>query len=99
MAVPYVLAIFAFGEDPSIIAWEERKQRRFRGVKISWSISTRVRIVAFEEGFLFMIMRRWRKENQVVAAGPKIAVGVREGDVWEGGWTRGGGRSAYHHRI
>lgn len=57
-----------------MIACEERKQRRFVGVKMSWSIATRVRIVALEEGFPFMIMRRWRKENQVVAAGPKIAM-------------------------
>jgi len=49
-----------------MIAWEERKQRRFVGVKISWSIATRVRIVALEEGFPLIMIRRWRKENQVV---------------------------------
>jgi hypothetical protein len=56
-----------------MMAWEERKQRRFVGVKINWSIATRVRIVALEEGFPLIMIRRWRKENQVVAAGPKIA--------------------------
>lgn len=83
------------------MACEERKQRRLVGVKMSWSMATRVRIVALEEGLPPIMTRRWRKENQVVAAGPKIAVRTCVG---RGFGKRGSGkgkeevksREAYH---
>lgn len=69
----YVLSIFALGDDPSIIAMEERKTSRLVGVKMSWSIATRAIVVVVR---VERFTRRWRKANQVVAAGPKIAGGV-----------------------
>jgi hypothetical protein len=53
-----------------MIAMEERKQHRFVGVKTSWSKATRAPIVVY---LLERVTRRWRKANQVVAAGPKTA--------------------------
>ena len=73
-AVVYVDFSFSRGEEPSMIAMEERKQKRFVGVKRSWSRATRAPMVVYLPG---SVTRRWRKANQVVAAGPKIAVIVR----------------------
>ena len=51
---------------------DERKQKRLVEAKTDWSVRTRAAMVRLgEEGKL---MRRARKENQVVAAGPKTAV-------------------------
>lgn len=48
-----------------------RKQPRFREAKTVWSVRTRAAIVRLgREGKL---IRRARKANQVVAAGPKMA--------------------------
>jgi hypothetical protein len=55
------------------MAMEERKKKRFVGVKSSWSRATRAPIVVYLPE---RVTRRWRKANQVVAAGPKIAVRV-----------------------
>ena len=53
------------------MAMEERKQKRLVGVKTSWSRATRAPIVVYLPE---RVTRRWRKANQVVAAGPKTAV-------------------------
>lgn len=57
---------------------DERKQKRFVEAKTVWSVRTRAAMVRL--GDVGKLMRRERKENQVVAAGPKTAVlGGRRG--------------------
>lgn len=73
---------------------DERKQKRFVEAKTVWSVRTRAAMVRL--GDVGKLMRRERKENQVVAAGPKTTVfGVlvvgREGKrEWERGQGVGG---------
>ena len=57
-----------------MIAIEDRKQNRFVDAKTVWSVRTRAAMVRFGEAV--KLIRRERKANQVVAAGPKTA-GVR----------------------
>lgn len=52
---------------------DERKQNRFVDAKTLWSVRTRAAMVRF--GRVGKLIRRARKENQVVAAGPKTAEG------------------------
>lgn len=72
-AFQYVLSILSLGDVPSMIAIEERKTPRLVEAKSVWSRPTRARMVRL--GLLAMLMRRWRKANQFVAAGPKTAGG------------------------
>lgn len=74
------------------MAIEDRKQNRFVDAKTVWSVSTRAPMVRLGRAGKFI--RRARKENQVVAAGPKIAAGEGRGSpvlvglvefVWSGG--------------
>lgn len=51
---------------------DERKQKRFVDAKTVWSVTTRAAMVRLGEAG--KLMRRARRENQVVAAGPKTAV-------------------------
>lgn len=53
------------------MAIDERNAVRCAGVKRPWSATTRATKVA---RVLFRTTLRWRKPNQVVAAGPKMAV-------------------------
>lgn len=55
------------------MAIDDRKQKRLLDAKTVWSVSTRAPIVRL--GRVGKLIRRARKENQVVAAGPKTAVG------------------------
>ena len=50
---------------------DERKQKRFVEAKTVWSVRTRAAMVRLGEAG--KLMRRARRENQVVAAGPKTA--------------------------
>lgn len=49
-----------------------RNMKRFVGAKTNWSVRTRAAMVRF--GRPAMVMERERKRNQIVAAGPNIAV-------------------------
>lgn len=56
---------------PSKIAILLRNTNRFVEAKTHWSVRTRAAMVALGERKLIL---RWRNANQVVAAGPKMAL-------------------------
>lgn len=66
----YVDSSFFCGLVPSISAIDDKKQNKLQLAKTPWSRPTRARISRF--GRPGKTTLRWRKPNQVVAAGPKM---------------------------
>lgn len=70
-AFQYVLSSLSLGLEPSMIAMDDRKTKRFVDAKTIWSVATRAAISRFLFGRTILV---WRNLNQVVAAGPKITI-------------------------
>lgn len=63
---------------------DERKHSRFVDAKTVWSMPTFAAIS--RRGLVGNFMRRWRNENQIVAAGPKTAAWWGRRSQWVVCW-------------
>ena len=96
-ASQYVPRSFSPGSLPSISAMEDKKQKRLVEAKTVWSVRTRAPMVRFGEAG--KLIRRARRENQVVAAGPKTAIHIiSRREKYKGGqkqlWEEGNNHTA-----